>query len=117
MNAAVDRGLAEAVAAAGAEAALVLTADLPLAQPGGHRRGPGRRAAGPLGRLLVPSRDGTGTNAMLLRPPGGAAPRLGPDSLRPPPAPRPRGAGLAVPLVAAAGPRARHRHPARPGAR
>ena len=30
--------------------------------------------------LLVPSRDGTGTNAMLLRPPSAMRPALGPDS-------------------------------------
>lgn len=78
MNAAVARGLA-AVADAGAEAALVLTADLPLARPEDLAA---IVAAGPSGpsALLVPSADGTGTNAMLLRPPGVLEPRLGPDS-------------------------------------
>jgi 2-phospho-L-lactate/phosphoenolpyruvate guanylyltransferase len=78
MNAAVARGLA-AVAAERADAALVLTADLPLALPEDLAA---IVAAGPPGpsALLVPSADGTGTNAMLLRPPGALAPRLGPDS-------------------------------------
>lgn len=80
MNAAVARGLA-AVAAEGAVGALVLTADLPLARPAdidaiiAHPVAPGPSA------VLVPSADGTGTNAMLLRPPGALRPRLGPDSL------------------------------------
>lgn len=79
MNAAVSRGLA-AVAADGAGAALVLTADLPLLHPDDLDA---VIAAGPPGRsaLIVPSHEGTGTNAMLLRPPQALAPRLGPDSL------------------------------------
>ena len=77
MNAAVEIGLAEA--AGGAEAALVLTADLPLASAGEIEAA--LAAAGPRGSvLLVPSRDGTGTNAMLLRPPTAMRPALGPDS-------------------------------------
>jgi len=79
MNAAVVRGLV-AVAAAGAEVALVLTADLPLAQPEDIAQvlsaAPPRPSV-----VLVPSWDGTGTNAMLLRPPAALSPRLGPDSL------------------------------------
>ena len=79
MNAAVEIGLAEA-ARSGAEAALVLTADLPLASAGEIEAA--LAAAGPPGSvLLVPSRDGTGTNAMLLRPPTAMRPALGPDSL------------------------------------
>jgi 2-phospho-L-lactate guanylyltransferase len=80
MNAAVSRGLA-AVAAEGAAGALVVTADLPLARAAdidailAHPAGPGPSA------VLVPSAAGTGTNAMLLRPPGALRPRLGPDSL------------------------------------
>ncbi|MGE0347081.1 MAG: 2-phospho-L-lactate guanylyltransferase [Gemmatimonadales bacterium] len=78
MNAAVARGLA-AVAEGGADAALVLTADLPLARP--EDLAAIAAAGGPApSALLVPSHDGTGTNAMLLRPPGALAPRLGPDS-------------------------------------
>lgn len=79
MNAAVVRGL-EAVAAAGADGALVLTADLPLARPEDLdavvlAAPPGRAAT------IAPSWDGTGTNAMLLRPPAALTPRLGVDSL------------------------------------
>jgi 2-phospho-L-lactate guanylyltransferase len=79
MNAAVARGLA-AVAAGGAGAALVLTADLPLLHPDDIDA---VVAGGPAGvsALIVPSHEGTGTNAMLLRPPQALAPRLGPDSL------------------------------------
>ena len=78
MNAAVARGLV-AVVDQGAEAALVLTADLPLARPEDIAA---IVAAGPPvpSALLVPSVDGTGTNAMLLRPPSALGPRLGPDS-------------------------------------
>lgn len=79
MNAAVSRGLA-AVAAEGAEAALVLTADLPLARPEDIAEILKHREEGS-SAVLVPSADGTGTNAMLLSPPGALSPRLGPDSL------------------------------------
>lgn len=79
MNAAVSRGLA-AVARRGAARALVLTADLPLARPEDLAAilADGRPAPS---ALLVPSLEGTGTNAMLLDPPGALVPRLGPDSL------------------------------------
>jgi 2-phospho-L-lactate guanylyltransferase len=79
MNAAVSRGLA-AVAAEGAEGALVLTADLPLARPVDIAAILERRTAQP-SVVLVPSADGTGTNAMLLSPPEVLRPHLGPDSL------------------------------------
>jgi 2-phospho-L-lactate/phosphoenolpyruvate guanylyltransferase len=79
MNAAVSRGLG-VVAEAGAAAALVLTADLPLIRAEDIEA---ILAAAPTDRsvLIVPSHEGTGTNAMLLRPPTALAPRLGPDSL------------------------------------
>jgi len=75
MNAAVRIGL-EAVGNEGAEAALVLVSDLPLAD------GPSidmvvAAAPVPPGIVIAPSRDGTGTNALLLRPPGIVPPRLG----------------------------------------
>ena len=79
MNAAVVRGL-EAVAAAGADGALVVTADLPLARPEDLDAVLAAAPPGP-SATLAPSRDGTGTNAMLLRPPAALTPRLGVDSL------------------------------------
>jgi 2-phospho-L-lactate guanylyltransferase len=79
MNGAVARGLGWAEAA-GAEAALVLTADLPLALPEDLEAILTAAPPAPSG-VLVPSHDGTGTNAMLLRPPRAIAPRLGPGSL------------------------------------
>ena len=78
MNAAVARGLA-AVADQGAEGALVLTADLPLARPDDIAAILAHPLPGP-SALLVPSASGTGTNAMLLRPPDALRPLLGPDS-------------------------------------
>ncbi len=78
MNAAVARGLA-AVAEQGAEGALVLTADLPLTRPEDIEAILAHPHPGP-SVLLVPSADGTGTNAMLLRPPAALRPLLGPDS-------------------------------------
>ena len=82
MNAAVVRGL-EAVAAAGADGALVLTADLPLARSDDLDAVVAASADRPGGPsvTVAPSWDGTGTNAMLLRPPGALTPRLGVDSL------------------------------------
>jgi 2-phospho-L-lactate/phosphoenolpyruvate guanylyltransferase len=78
MNPAVVRGLA---AAAGmAEAALVLTADLPLAAPADIAAVLAAAPPAP-SAVLVPSRDGTGTNAMLLRPPSALTPELGVGSL------------------------------------
>lgn len=79
MNAAVVRGL-EAVAAAGADGALVLTADLALARPEDIDAILAAAPPGP-SATIAPSRDGTGTNAMLLRPPAALTPRLGVDSL------------------------------------
>jgi 2-phospho-L-lactate guanylyltransferase len=79
MNAAVALGL-DAAAEGGAEAALVLTADLPLVRPEDLEAVVAAAPPAP-SATLVPSRDGTGTNAMLLRPPGALTPQLGPDSL------------------------------------
>ena len=97
------------MAADGAGAALVLTADLPLLHPDDIDA---IVAAGSAERsvLIVPSHEGTGTNAMLLRPPQALAPRLGPDSL----ARHSRPGAPARPAAGAAGAaarRPRHRHP------
>jgi 2-phospho-L-lactate guanylyltransferase len=77
MNAAVAIGLADAVR--GRRLALVLTADLPLATAEDLTR---VVAAAPGGRgiVLVPSRDGTGTNALLMVPADAMPTELGPDS-------------------------------------
>jgi 2-phospho-L-lactate guanylyltransferase len=68
MNAAVRAGVL-AAADAGAEAVLVLPGDVPLARPGDLRAVVA--AADGLRRALVvvPDHAGTGTNALLLRPP------------------------------------------------
>ena len=78
MNAAVARGLT-AVAAEGAGAALVMTADLPLLHPDDIDALVAAAPPEP-SVTIAPSHEGTGTNAMLLRPPRALAPRLGPDS-------------------------------------
>jgi 2-phospho-L-lactate guanylyltransferase len=61
------------------DAVLILTADLPLVRADDLDRilaalRPGR------GAVLVPSRDGTGTNALAIAPPFGIASRLGANS-------------------------------------
>lgn len=80
MNAAVVAGC-DVAAANGAGAALVLTADLPLASAG-DLDAVVAAAPGSPGVVCVPSRDGTGTNALLLCGPRALEPQLGPDSLR-----------------------------------
>jgi len=79
INAAVARGL-EAAARDGAAAALVMMGDLPLAAPGEVER---LIAAAPpaRGAALAGSRDGTGTNALLLRGPHVLEPAFGEGSL------------------------------------
>jgi 2-phospho-L-lactate guanylyltransferase len=79
MNGAVAHGL-EAIAERAAEAALVMTADLPLARPDDVAAILAAAPPAP-SAVLVPSHEGTGTNAMRLRPPRAIAPRLGPASL------------------------------------
>jgi 2-phospho-L-lactate/phosphoenolpyruvate guanylyltransferase len=78
MNPAVALGQAE-VEHRLIEAVLILTADLPLVRAEDldgvlAALRPGR------GAVLVPSRDGTGTNALALAPPFGIASRLGANS-------------------------------------
>ncbi|KAB2919143.1 MAG: 2-phospho-L-lactate guanylyltransferase [Hyphomicrobiaceae bacterium] len=80
LNAAVALGLARAEAH-GVAQALVLPADVPLAEPGELRAviealpaTSGPRAA------LVPSHDGDGTNALLVSPPGAIEPAFGEGS-------------------------------------
>lgn len=80
------RGMNPAVALGQAEAedrlfdcVLVLTADLPLVHAADLDAVLGALPAA-RGAVLVPSRDGTGTNALALAPPFGIATRLGPNS-------------------------------------
>jgi 2-phospho-L-lactate/phosphoenolpyruvate guanylyltransferase len=75
MNPAVIRGLAAAIEC-GADAALVLTADLPVARSIDFEAVIAAAADGE-GVTLVPSHDGTGTNALLVRPPDVFIPELG----------------------------------------
>jgi 2-phospho-L-lactate/phosphoenolpyruvate guanylyltransferase len=61
----------------GYERALLVPGDTPLADPGEV----GRLLARDLDVVVVPDRHGTGTNALLLRPPDAIAPSFGPGSL------------------------------------
>lgn len=79
MNAAVELGL-ERATTLGMQAALVLTADLPRARAA-DLEAVRRALPAPTGVALSPSLDGTGTNAMLLAPPGVLRPELGIGSL------------------------------------
>lgn len=79
MNPAVARGCLIAQDL-GADAALVLTADLPLAQASDIDTVVAYARPEP-SAVLTPSRDGTGTNAMLLCGPRALAPALGIGSL------------------------------------
>jgi 2-phospho-L-lactate guanylyltransferase len=80
LNRAVARAAAEAVRR-GAEAVLVLPADLPLVDPREIRKA--IRAAGkPPAVVLVPDRTDRGTNLLLLAPPGIIPFRFGKNSNR-----------------------------------
>ena len=67
-----------------ASAVLIVSADLPLLRSATIEQMVARAIAHPAPRLavLAPSRDGTGTNAMLQRPPGVLPLRFGPNSLQ-----------------------------------
>jgi 2-phospho-L-lactate/phosphoenolpyruvate guanylyltransferase len=80
MNGAVGEGLV-AAARAGARGALVVMADLPLATSVALDRLVDEAGHGE-GVTIATSRDRTGTNAMLLRPPTLLRPELGLDSRR-----------------------------------
>jgi len=79
MNPAVAVGQAHA-AAAGHDAVLVLTADLPLVEAEDLTAAVAAASAGAPAVVVVPSRHGTGTNAILIAPPAVIPTRLGPDS-------------------------------------
>jgi len=77
LNAAVALGCRR-VAALGALAALVLPIDLPHVSPGVIAQFV--RRAGDAAVGVAPDEAGTGTNALLLRPPLAITPAFGPDS-------------------------------------
>ncbi len=77
LNAAIALGCAKADAH-GATAALILPADLPLLSPDVVVDFVDE--AGDAAVALAPDRSGTGTNALLLRPPRALAPLFGPAS-------------------------------------
>jgi 2-phospho-L-lactate guanylyltransferase len=80
MNAAVAAGLVTAIGF-GATTAIVLPGDIPLLTPGDlHAL---LAAAGRASRAVIvaASRDGQGTNALLLRPPDAIVPTFGPPSV------------------------------------
>lgn len=78
VNPAVGLGLAH-LGALGAETAMVLTADLPQVTSAALDRLVEASRDWPV--TLVPSSSGTGTNAMVLRPPNVIGPRMGVGSL------------------------------------
>jgi 2-phospho-L-lactate guanylyltransferase len=79
MNPAVAVGQVHA-AARGYDAVLVLTADLPLVEPEDLAAAVAAAPEGVPRVVIVPSRHGTGTNALLIGPPAAIPTRLGPDS-------------------------------------
>jgi 2-phospho-L-lactate guanylyltransferase len=96
----LNRSLTRAAAALDAPGGglLVVAADLPLASAGAIERVIGAAAGAPV--VVVPSRDGAGTNVLAWRDPGSFAPAFGPDSaarhLRVPGAARLDDPGLAL---------------------
>jgi len=77
-NLAAGRGIAYALRDR-AERVLLVPGDCPLLDPA-ELDGLVARAAGRRHVLIVPDRHGTGTNALVLRPPDAIAPSFGPDS-------------------------------------
>jgi 2-phospho-L-lactate guanylyltransferase len=77
-NAAASLGVTEALRA-GAERALLVPGDCPILEPDEVNqllaRDPGERSL-----IIVPDRHGTGTNALLIRPPDALTPAFGPGS-------------------------------------
>src|SRR5947208_12312003 len=75
-NAAARLGIEEALRA-GAERVLLVPGDCPALDPAEIDQLL-TRAVGPREAVIVPDRHGTGTNALLLTPPGPLAPSFGP---------------------------------------
>jgi 2-phospho-L-lactate guanylyltransferase len=80
MNAAVSLGLCAALAR-GAQTAIVLPADIPLLSTSDLRVLLETAADAPRSVVIGASRDGQGTNALLLRPPDVIRPAFGPPSV------------------------------------
>jgi 2-phospho-L-lactate/phosphoenolpyruvate guanylyltransferase len=78
LNPALDEGRADAIAH-GAEAILVLHADLPQLRPA-EIVAIIRLLPSPSGAVLAPDYTGSGTNALLLAPPDALSFQFGPDS-------------------------------------
>lgn len=78
LDVAVATGL-RAASEAGARTAVVLAGDLPLLTPDDIVRLMAA-AIGPRAVVVATDRHGTGTNALVLRPPDAVAPSFGPDS-------------------------------------
>jgi len=79
-SAAASTGVQYALTA-GFERVLLVPGDTPLLDPGELSDLLARADAAALGAVVVPDRHGTGTNALLLRPPDVIDPSFGPDSL------------------------------------
>jgi 2-phospho-L-lactate guanylyltransferase len=77
-NAAATLGVDEAVRS-GAKRVLLVPGDCPALDPDEVNRLLARRA-GARSVIIVPDRHGTGTNALLIRPPDALAPSFGPGS-------------------------------------
>ena len=76
-SAAVARGIARAVAE-GYERAMCIPGDCPALDP--EEVAALLEGSPPAEVVIVPDRHGTGTNGLLLTPPGAIAPSFGPDS-------------------------------------
>ena len=81
MNAAVRAGVS-AAQAQGATSVLVLPGDIPSIAASDVRQIVGLAGMAPRAVVVAASRDGQGTNALLLRPPNVIAPSFGPPSVR-----------------------------------
>lgn len=77
-NVAARHGV-EAALSAGADRVLLVPGDCPAIDPA-ELDGLLARPATPPSALIVPDRHGTGTNALLLSPPGALSPSFGPGS-------------------------------------
>jgi 2-phospho-L-lactate guanylyltransferase len=78
-SAAASIGVEHALAA-GFERVLLVPGDTPMLDPAELSELLARAEAEELGLVVVPDRHGTGTNALLLRPPDAIEPSFGPDS-------------------------------------